>query len=371
MQEDTKKFRRRSTTAKVLCRSARRTVRTRPAARRGEAKTKTAPANRTCAAMAERRQCRVMSYNVLADKFTSPAKYFYVAPELLEWPARLELIRAEIERRDPDVLCLQEVDLATAERDFARPGFAVVVQNDRKRSKEHTTGAAVVYRTSDFRLGWTNSRSRALAVELVRVAGGAEAEEAEEKAEAGPPAQAGRLWVGTVHLEGHPDLGWKRLNQLSSLLKHLWNRQSAQLRAAGLRGDDVDPAACATVIAGDFNCTADETAYELLAKGVVRAGASEGGVPVTKADVAHGYRFRSAYSDVLGREPELTFSVGPAGIRPCALDFMFASEPALRAVSVGEPCAPGLVERLKGAGLPDAERGSDHLPISAVYELAQ
>ncbi|PQE19045.1 Glucose-repressible alcohol dehydrogenase transcriptional effector protein [Rutstroemia sp. NJR-2017a WRK4] len=52
----------------------------------------------------------VLSYNILCDNYVNPTQYGYVPSKALEWEHRKEEILREIETRDPDFVCLQEVD---------------------------------------------------------------------------------------------------------------------------------------------------------------------------------------------------------------------------------------------------------------------
>ncbi len=67
----------------------------------------------------------VMQFNVLADGLAQTGDFVNCTTESLEWEARWPLIEKEIRNVDPDVLCLQEVNMP---QDFSRilPGHAML-----------------------------------------------------------------------------------------------------------------------------------------------------------------------------------------------------------------------------------------------------
>ena len=52
----------------------------------------------------------VMSYNILCDKMATRSQYGYAPEAALAWDKRRSLILEELRARDPDVMCLQEID---------------------------------------------------------------------------------------------------------------------------------------------------------------------------------------------------------------------------------------------------------------------
>eukprot|EP01016_Furgasonia_blochmanni_P018412 TRINITY_DN2090_c0_g1_i3.p2 TRINITY_DN2090_c0_g1~~TRINITY_DN2090_c0_g1_i3.p2 ORF type:complete len:223 (+),score=30.69 TRINITY_DN2090_c0_g1_i3:38-706(+) len=63
---------------------------------------------------AQRRRIRVMSYNVLASCYIYKKYYPDCDPKHLDWNHRQNLIYQEIREIDPDVICLQEIDMNEA-----------------------------------------------------------------------------------------------------------------------------------------------------------------------------------------------------------------------------------------------------------------
>lgn len=52
----------------------------------------------------------ILSYNILADKFTSNKKFYYANPQHLKFNYRSSVVLQELENLNPDIICLQEVD---------------------------------------------------------------------------------------------------------------------------------------------------------------------------------------------------------------------------------------------------------------------
>jgi len=62
---------------------------------------------------------KIISYNIMADVYTSPDKFPYVTdPHILSWDYRLKLILQKIDDYDADIICLQEVEISKIPTDF-------------------------------------------------------------------------------------------------------------------------------------------------------------------------------------------------------------------------------------------------------------
>jgi len=51
-----------------------------------------------------------LSYNILCDKYCTQSQYGYTPSQALDWLRRREVILGELEARNADILCLQEID---------------------------------------------------------------------------------------------------------------------------------------------------------------------------------------------------------------------------------------------------------------------
>ncbi len=62
---------------------------------------------------------KVFSFNILSDQACTQRLYGYSPSEALDWAHRKDLVRQEIEKQDPDFVCLQEVDTDTFKEYFS------------------------------------------------------------------------------------------------------------------------------------------------------------------------------------------------------------------------------------------------------------
>uniref|UniRef100_A0A6C0JUI6 Endonuclease/exonuclease/phosphatase domain-containing protein n=1 Tax=viral metagenome TaxID=1070528 RepID=A0A6C0JUI6_9ZZZZ len=61
---------------------------------------------------------RIVTWNILADRYFTKERYTSADKILFDWSYRIQIIIANILSFDADVICLQEVELATFEKDF-------------------------------------------------------------------------------------------------------------------------------------------------------------------------------------------------------------------------------------------------------------
>ena len=230
--------------------------------------------------------CRVMTYNLLAEMYssseTAKTKLFrYVLPENLDWDYRKQLQLQEVLGAQADVICFQEVDTKAFEK-FWRPRLAEAGFSGffGKKSTEASEGQATFVRNSKFRVA--EARTFALRDAFAEPLGAALAaagpfldavpniREALEKL--GTVASLVRLepisgkdqcpvCVVNTHLYFHPGASSIRTLQLYAILKEAetWLVGSA---AAG----EVRPA---LLFCGDLNSEPDTAAIELLQTGQV------------------------------------------------------------------------------------------------------
>jgi CCR4-NOT transcription complex subunit 6 len=59
-----------------------------------------------------------MCYNILCSKYATSQMYFYCPVWALDWSYRKSRIMTEIQQSCPDVLCLQELEMAQFEESF-------------------------------------------------------------------------------------------------------------------------------------------------------------------------------------------------------------------------------------------------------------
>ena len=230
--------------------------------------------------------CRVMTYNLLAEMYssseTAKTKLFrYVLPENLDWDYRKQLQLQEVLGAQADVLCFQEVDTKAFER-FWKPRLAEAGFSGffGKKSSEASEGQATFVRDSKFRIAaartlplrdaFTEPLGAALAAAGPFLEAVPNIRDALEKL--GTVASLVRLepvsggdqcpmCVVNTHLYFHPGASSIRTLQLYAILKEAeaWLVGSA---AAG----EVRPA---VLFCGDLNSEPDTAAIELLQTGQV------------------------------------------------------------------------------------------------------
>ncbi|KAI9728337.1 MAG: Glucose-repressible alcohol dehydrogenase transcriptional effector [Chrysothrix sp. TS-e1954] len=102
----------------------------------------------------------IMSYNILCDKYVTDTLYGYTPRTALEWHNRREVILGEVEDREADIVCLQEIDLESF-HEFFRSKLALKdykgVFYQKTRAKTMTEkesrlvdGCAVFYKNSKY-----------------------------------------------------------------------------------------------------------------------------------------------------------------------------------------------------------------------------
>lgn len=298
-------------------------------------------------------QVSLLSWNILAPQWATPAKYPWAkAAGDLAWPAREKRIVQQIADADADVVCLQECSVEHWSGLYAalqREGYDGVLQ-EVKAGHPYTN--AVLLKRGQLELVRSESRSRAL-ITVLRAC----------SAPAAPP-----LYLANVHLEagGGKEEAATRLFQVRSLLRRI----ELQCEADEARADaSSSPRPVPLVIAGDLNCDRSSGLHELLVSGRLApehpAAASEAAAEAAPPEMA-GYTHPllplvDAYASTPPPwGPPLRSSQRSGRL----LDFIFVSSPAVSVLRT-RPVA-------KEAGstrphqLPHRAQPSDHLPIGAL-----
>lgn len=328
----------------------------------------------------------VLSYNILHSFGASRLQRLSRAHG--PWAhERLHRVAQLILARQPDVVCLQEVDatgLAELERALGGQGYTLAGEL-RNESLPPQDGCATFVRGGCFDvaavhpfrlrdrlscfLPGLDAPGMGLALALRR--------EVHEKlnlavaVQLRPRGRGTGFWVATTHLYWNPKYPDLKLLQAFMLSREL---------EAIAGGDPV-------VLAGDFNSTPQSAAgdasgvYALLTSGFVDPVHSDHPVSVRRASgilqgvsTSHVPRlevtpFKSAYLEALGMEGPVTNAsrefVG-------CLDYIFhrpGKDTGLRLVEVEPlPSESSLRPQLP---LPSAEHPSDHLPLQATFDLLE
>eukprot|EP01062_Namystynia_karyoxenos_P084455 TRINITY_DN9937_c0_g1_i1.p1 TRINITY_DN9937_c0_g1~~TRINITY_DN9937_c0_g1_i1.p1 ORF type:complete len:393 (+),score=121.47 TRINITY_DN9937_c0_g1_i1:91-1269(+) len=349
-------------------------------------------------------QFSVVSLNILTkqcENWTRESAPLHVRA----WAKRKPLLRELIVGIDADVVCAQEVEVASfwEEFDWLREhGYAAIEPRDGgtpprspQRSPPRTppsapsdtpsdappaaaaatfaeAGAsdaapaaaaaepsslmaktAIFFKAERMELVWSENRSRALLAALRHR----------------PSGQL--VYIVNVHLEGNPIKVPQRISQLKSSLKRVAADQSKR---------KVAPADCAMVVAGDFNAIAGSASNLCLANGglpkTFRDPWAGDDVVVTKEDYRHPYPLSDIYQVCDGLEPgEDDGRCRTHFSRDCAqgspIDHVFYSHRTLRPIARRRVLTPEQLRAVRAEHLPSEWHPSDHLPVGAVFELLQ
>ena len=105
----------------------------------------------------------VLSYNILCQKYATPQAYGYTPSWALSWDYRKELLVAEILGYNPDIICLQEMEMGQYE-DYFREHFRKMGDYDSffsaktraktmsQKERRVVDGCAIFYKTTRFKL---------------------------------------------------------------------------------------------------------------------------------------------------------------------------------------------------------------------------
>eukprot|EP01090_Pellita_catalonica_P020681 TRINITY_DN7505_c0_g1_i2.p1 TRINITY_DN7505_c0_g1~~TRINITY_DN7505_c0_g1_i2.p1 ORF type:complete len:315 (+),score=41.38 TRINITY_DN7505_c0_g1_i2:44-988(+) len=300
--------------------------------------------------------CVLVSYNILADKWTKKSSYARVAKNVMDWENRKERISAKMLEFDPDIFCLQELDPVAYsdhfEPVFSSNGYCGVMQTSSKKAGQPVKhpGLALFVKKSAYEITWTNSRSRIMIVELQRK-NGAEI--------LGNPKSNPFLYVLNAHLEGRHSAADIRVNQIKSAFEHL------QKRWATFNAVEAQPA---TILCGDFNSHSKSGIFKLITDGMLPKDYADPSffnkVIYTKTDVKLPFKMKSAFhSNNSNYTPRYSFRA--PGLSAALIDFVFFANIELLAVwQVATPCELALIKK---EGLPTKHNPSDHLPLRTVF----
>lgn len=262
---------------------------------------------------------KVATWNVLAPQYASLYKYPWCPPQHLDWSHRQSLLVSTVLEMQPDILCLQEVQIDVGSEFLRRlDSYDTVLQNV---TEGHNVAIAILVRkTCPFYVERVESRSRVLLAVL-------RSKYDDNKR---------KLYLGSVHLEAGTKEGndLQRYHQLKSLFKRLRYHCT-------MDGDVLSDASI--ILAGDFNMLRSNNFYDCLLEGELSHPEKKNNVksiPIVK--------FRD------GMPLPMTFAKG------YALDYIFTStgieiDDHLPQSTHALPCIP--------QPWPSKDHPSDHLPI--------
>lgn len=203
-----------------------------------------------------------MTYNTLAQALVN-RKRFPTSGNSLRWASRSKVLFEEIADYSPDILCLQEVDLATWDSEWKPKlqnlGFQAIFHSSRQ--KKH--GVAIAFNAKkfacllhmfvDYDSEMTEGMSRSKITDNVAII--VYLSFKEDYLDASAPISKKGLIVGTTHLYWHAFASYERTRQTYILLK-LIKQFTSNTRT--LFGPDLT---FYTFLAGDFNSQPFDAAY--------------------------------------------------------------------------------------------------------------
>uniref|UniRef100_A0A182YD93 Endo/exonuclease/phosphatase domain-containing protein n=1 Tax=Anopheles stephensi TaxID=30069 RepID=A0A182YD93_ANOST len=208
----------------------------------------------------DRIEFTLMNYNILAQDLLDSHAQLYSEhdPQALPWEERCKRLTAEIERIDPDVLCVQELQENHIEAFCSRLKQDYGMLYKKRTGGDKTDGCALFYRRDLFDLVNHHKvefyQPKKLNRENVAII-------AKLSLKANPRA---KLVVSTTHLLYNPNRQDIRLAQVQVLLAELDRFAYCGKLPNGI--PQYDP----VILCGDFNLQPFTAPYELLSKGYLR-----------------------------------------------------------------------------------------------------
>mmetsp|Transcript_30973 Transcript_30973/g.43381 ORF Transcript_30973/g.43381 Transcript_30973/m.43381 type:complete len:536 (-) Transcript_30973:86-1693(-) len=301
----------------------------------------------------------VLSWNILAPQYCSKKQFPRSPAKCLDWKVRMGRILDTIARYDADIVCLQEMELASWDsvlKDFAtKHGYSLVHQKDKgSKAGIKYIGNTTMFKAAQFTIEYEIHRSRVMVTALRQ-----QNEENDDKKDHvkndkriededikhhSSENDEGVVWViANAHLDAtKPN---HRLNQMKSLFKRI----KPENKKSNHR----------LILCGDLNAGPDSEVVSLLQNGRVKD--NNGSV------VESGFEdnLKSAYRVRWNREPAFTIAVGGwSGV----LDWIwFDSRCADCCHVVPIFTSAHTRNQVCKRGLPSDLIPSDHCPIAATF----
>jgi len=355
---------------------------------------------------------RVLTWNILCDKFATTAQYGYTPTGALNWDYRKKRILQELREREADILCLQEI-ATDVFRDYFSPELAQDgykgVHWPRPKAKtmsekeaQSVDGCAVFYKANKWilldkqlidyaniainRPDMKNQHdifNRVMPKDNIGLVCFLESR-----------ATGARVIVANTHLAWEPSLADVKLVQTAILMENITKLAEKYARWPPLKDKKMiqvplsegeqreelpEPAPSQEyrnntdiplLVCGDYNSTTDSSVYELLSMGRVEPGNNDFGDhqygSFTRDGVEHPFSMRSAYVHLNGTPDELTFTNYVPGFAE-VIDYIWYSTNTLEVV---ELLGPPDREHLKRVpGFPNYHFPADHIQIMAEFVI--
>ncbi|KAL7750482.1 Glucose-repressible alcohol dehydrogenase transcriptional effector [Sorochytrium milnesiophthora] len=341
--------------------------------------------------------CSVFTYNILAEKCTSPKTYGYTPSWALAWEYRRDAILQEILLYSADIVCLQEVEVGQYESFFKGqlrelgdydsvydPKSRVRTMNEQERRL--VDGCAIFYRSSKYALvdkhlvefsqlalqrpdfkKTEDVYNRLMNKDHIAVVALLKNKETNS-----------HLMVATCHLEWDPAYNDVKLVQVAIMLEVLEKLNSKYVKELGLAnsaangapegkagGGGKPPYKLPLFICGDFNSFVTSGVVELLATGRVPHNHEDFDKfaygTYTTEGVSHSFPLKSIHTDA-----RLGFTNFTPAFRE-TIDFIWYSHQHMSVIGTLGGVEKAYVD--KCVGFPNAHFPSDHIPVLAEFRL--
>jgi len=331
----------------------------------------------------DRDKFKVLTYNILAESYTSSANYFYCPSWALDWNYRKQGILKEILAYDADIICLQEVESLQYtdyfEPELAKVGYAGVFSpKSRARTMEDWTavdGCVIFYKRNRYSLveeyvieyqsiAMTKHKefsvdqeafSRLITKDNIALAAILQfKDEGANGSKNGQRTQKPRyMLVCNTHIHWNPEHKDVKLIQVQMLIEQLSAITSPKSKWHRIP----------MVVCGDFNSLVDSGPYELLSTGLIKPRHPDLEPFNYGAYSSHGYhhafQLSSAYAPI--GEPSFTNYTGDfVGV----LDYLWYTQDSL---SVSKVLQPVDEETVRLTRLPNAYMNSDHISLLSEF----
>ena len=359
---------------------------------------------------------KVLTWNVLCDKYATPQTYGYTPTAALDWKYRKECIFSELRYRDADFVCLQEISTESFKEDFA-PELA---KNDYKgvqwpKSRAKTMSEKDALGVDGCAVFYKNNKYLLLDKQVVEFASIAinrpDMKNQHDVFNRVMPKDniavvcffesrvtGARFILVNVHLTWDSALADVKVIQTGILMEQVtkmaekyarWpevkDKKLVTFSASRAPGDEArGPAPAAPepapsqsyqvntdiplLVCGDFNSTGDSSVFDLMSGGRVPPDHPEIGSyqygSFTRDGIEHPFSLRDAYAPLKGTPAQMPFTNYPPGFAD-VIDYLFYSTNSLEVVELLGPPDGDYLKRVPS--FPNYHFPADHIQIMGEF----
>ncbi|KAI9490143.1 Endonuclease/exonuclease/phosphatase [Zychaea mexicana] len=320
----------------------------------------------------------VFCFNILCQKYATAQAYGYTPSWALSWDYRKELILSEIQSRNADIICLQELAYNQYEEYFRhefreRAGYDSVfypksrakTMSDKERGE--VDGCATFFKSSKFELievslleynqkalqradfkKCPDIYNRVMTKDNIAVLTMLENKDT-----------LARVLVANSHIHWDPSFADVKLVQVGMLMDEIDKFATKHLKPPTSSPTGVvypNTSKLPTIIAGDFNSSPDSGVYEFLSKGAVKQNHADFGEYLygdyTTDGLSHKLSLKSSYAQI-GELPFTNYIADFEGV----LDYVWHSTNTLDVLSLLGPIDKDYLSKV--VGFPNAHFPSE------------